>query len=213
AKCLFTAERPIRRRPAGVVARRSGARRAARARVPPGPARRIAWSGNLFAPRRAQSGAFTNDSLMLRHRPALSACLRVALIAAASVALAAKTLAAPVKTAHVEAELVAAQTALVPGEPLTVALRLSMQKGWHTYWQNPGDSGLPTTLEWKLPSEISAGPIEWPAPHALPAGPLVNYGYDGEVLHLVQLTPPQTRGTGATAGAAARAHWAPCHKG
>ena len=114
------------------------------------------------------------------------------------------------KTEHVEAELVAAQTALVPGEPLTVALRLTMQKGWHTYWQNPGDSGLPTTLEWKLPAGISAGPIEWPAPHALPAGPLVNYGYDGEVLHLVQLTPQPTLTTGAPAVLRARADWLVC---
>ena len=76
-------------------------------------------------------------------------------------------------------------TALVPGEPVTVALRLAMEKGWHTYWQNPGDSGLPTTLAWTLPAGLEAGPIEWPAPHALPVGPLVNYGYEGEVLHLV----------------------------
>ena len=51
--------------------------------------------------------------------------------------------------------------------------------------RNPGDSGLPTTLAWKLPAGVDAGPIEWPAPRALPVGPLVNYGYEGEVLHLV----------------------------
>ena len=62
---------------------------------------------------------------------------------------------APVKTEHVEAELVAERSALVPGEPLTVALRLTMDRGWHTYWRNPGDSGLPTTLEWKLPRRLS----------------------------------------------------------
>ncbi|HVN36209.1 MAG TPA: thioredoxin family protein [Casimicrobiaceae bacterium] len=114
------------------------------------------------------------------------------------------------KTEHVEAELVAAQTAVVPGETLTVALRLSMQKGWHTYWQNPGDSGLPTTLEWKLPEGITAGPIEWPVPRALPAGPLVNYGYDGEVLHLVTLTAQPTLEPGAPTLLRARADWLVC---
>src|SRR6267154_1441352 len=89
--------------------------------------------------------------------------------------------------AHVEAELVAARTGLTPGQPLTVALRLAMQRGWHTYWQNPGDSGLPTTLEWKLPAGLSAGPIQWPVPRVLPVGPLVNYGYEGEVLLLVDI--------------------------
>ncbi len=131
-------------------------------------------------------------------------------IAAAAFALAGGTVAAPVKTAHVEAELVAAMTALVPGEPVTVALRLSMEKGWHTYWQNPGDSGLPTTLAWKLPAGIEAGPIEWPAPRELPVGPLVNYGYEGEVLHLVQLKVPRTLTIGDTVVLAARAEWLVC---
>ncbi|HET7098271.1 MAG TPA: protein-disulfide reductase DsbD domain-containing protein, partial [Casimicrobiaceae bacterium] len=135
---------------------------------------------------------------------------RGTLVAAIAIASASGALAAPVKTEHVEAELVAAQTTLVPGEALTVALRLSMQKGWHTYWQNPGDSGLPTTLEWKLPAGITAGPIEWPVPRALPAGPLVNYGYEGEALHLVTLTPQSTLPTGTSAMLRARADWLVC---
>ena len=89
--------------------------------------------------------------------------------------------AAPVKTDHVEAELVAERTALVPGVPSTLALRLKIEDGWHTYWRNPGDSGLPTTLAWKLPPGFVASEIEWPPPRALPVGPLVNYGYEGEV--------------------------------
>jgi len=118
--------------------------------------------------------------------------------------------AAPVKTAHVEAELVAAKTAIVPGEPITVALRLAIQKDWHTYWQNPGDSGLPTTLAWKLPAGIEAGPIEWPVPKVLPVGPLVNYGYEGEVLHLVELKPQRTLADGGPVTLAARAEWLVC---
>src|SRR5258707_14977487 len=104
-----------------------------------------------------------------------------------AVALALPAVAAPVRTPHVEAELVPENTALTPGRPLTVALRLAMQRGWHTYWQNPGDSGLPTTIEWKLPAGLSAGPIQWPVPRVLPVGPLVNYGYEGEVLLLVDI--------------------------
>jgi thiol:disulfide interchange protein DsbD len=133
-----------------------------------------------------------------------------ALCAAASIALAAAAVAAPVRTEHVEAELVAARTALVPGEPLTVALRLGIDKGWHTYWQNPGDSGLPTTLEWTLPRGVSAGPIEWPAPRLLPAGPLLNYGYENEALHLVTLTTVPDSLSGREVTVKARADWLVC---
>jgi len=135
-----------------------------------------------------------------------------ALCAAASFVLATTALAAPVRTEHVEAELVAAKTAIVPGQPLTVALRLAIAKGWHTYWRNPGDSGLPTTLEWKLPAGVTAGPIEWPAPRLLPAGPLLNYGYENEVLHLVELKAAPSLVPGSTATLSARADWLVCRE-
>ena len=132
---------------------------------------------------------------------ALAALLMVAASAAG---------AAPVRTPNVEAELVAERTALTPGQPLTVALRMKMREGWHTYWLNPGDSGLPTTLDWKLPPGLTAGSIVWPAPHALPAGPLINYGYEGEVFHLVELAPAATLAIGAPVTLNARADWLVC---
>ncbi len=121
-----------------------------------------------------------------------------------------QALAQAVRTPHLEAELVAARTALTPGQPLTVALRLAMQRGWHTYWQNPGDSGLPTTIEWKLPAGLSAGPIQWPVPHALPVGPLVNFGYEGEVLLLVDISAVPDFMSGKSTTLSARADWLVC---
>ena len=53
---------------------------------------------------------------------------------------------------HSEATLVSEQDAIVPGEPLTVGLRLNMEEGWHSYWKNPGASGEPTSIDWALPS-------------------------------------------------------------
>src|SRR5688572_10776715 len=91
--------------------------------------------------------------------------------------------AAPVLTEHVEAELVAAARP-EPGKALTVALRLKSIPHWHTYWRNPGDSGQPTTIQWKLPQVWEAGAFQWPAPTRLPAGPLMNFGYEEEVLLL-----------------------------
>ena len=143
-----------------------------------------------------------------RRRRRSAAAFALALLAGA--ALSGGVMAAVVRTPNVEAELVAERTALTPGRPLTVALRLKMREGWHTYWLNPGDSGLPTTLEWTLPAGLTAGPIVWPAPHALPAGPLVNYGYEGEVFHLVELTPAASLAAGAPVTVSARADWLVC---
>jgi thiol:disulfide interchange protein/DsbC/DsbD-like thiol-disulfide interchange protein len=130
--------------------------------------------------------------------------LPIAALAASVVALA-----APARTAHVEAELVAAQTALVPGTPSSVAVRLKMDRGWHTYWRNPGDSGLPTTIAWTLPAGLTAGSIEWPAPRALPVGPLVNYGYEDEVFLLTEIAVAPGFAA-SSANLAARVDWLVC---
>jgi thiol:disulfide interchange protein DsbD len=140
----------------------------------------------------------------------MPAALHRILAALALAALAGGVAAAPVKTEHVEAELVAEQAALVPGATTTVALRLRIADHWHTYWRNPGETGLPTTLDWKLPPGYLPGAIEWPAPRLLPVGPLKNYGYEGEVLHLVPLTVPATATPGEKVTLAARADWLVC---
>ncbi|HEY0824843.1 MAG TPA: protein-disulfide reductase DsbD domain-containing protein, partial [Ramlibacter sp.] len=96
---------------------------------------------------------------------------------------------AVVTSERVRAELVAhAPEGLVPGKPVWVGLQITHQPEWHTYWKNPGDSGLPTTLEWQLPPGIEAGEIAWPLPKKIPVGPLANYGYEDTVLLPVPLT-------------------------
>jgi thiol:disulfide interchange protein DsbD len=91
-------------------------------------------------------------------------------------------------TDHVKASLLAyAPQGIGAGQPLQLGLQLEHKDGWHTYWKNPGDSGLPVSLTWTLPAGVTAGPTAWPVPKRLPYGPLVNYGYDGTVLLLVAL--------------------------
>ena len=131
----------------------------------------------------------------------------VALVLATSAMV---VLAAPVQTDHVEAELVAERTAVVPGKPLTLALRLKMDREWHTYWRNPGDSGLPTTIQWTLPPGFKAGDIEWPAPTRIDVATLANYGYDGEILLPVTLRVPASLATGTAIPIKARAEWLVC---
>ena len=110
---------------------------------------------------------------------------------AALLAAALPVFAAPVvKTEHVEAQLLPERTHAQPGKPAVVGLRLQMIPHWHTYWKNPGDSGLPTRIKWSLPPGWSAGAIQWPHPKNLPVGPLNNFGYEDEVVLLTELTVP-----------------------
>lgn len=125
--------------------------------------------------------------------------------------LAAAAAAAPVKTEHVEAELVAERAAVAPGQTVTVALIQRIIPRWHTYWLNPGESGLPTEIAWTLPEGWSAGPIQWPAPQRIPVGPLVNYGYEDLAVLLVDVTAP----AGAKPGPAtlrAEVNWLVCEE-
>jgi thiol:disulfide interchange protein DsbD len=98
---------------------------------------------------------------------------------------------AVVTTPQVRAELVAhAPEGVVPGKPLWLGLVIQHKPEWHTYWKNPGDSGLPTTLQWTLPVGFTAGDIQWPTPKKLPIGPLMNFGYEGTLLLPVPVTVP-----------------------
>lgn len=95
------------------------------------------------------------------------------------------------ETGHARASLlVHAPGGIEPGAEVWLGLRIEHQPHWHTYWLNPGDSGLPTTTAWTLPAGFAAGDIAWPTPKQLPLGPLMNYGYDGDLLLPVRLTVP-----------------------
>ncbi len=98
---------------------------------------------------------------------------------------------AVVTTPQVRAELVAhAPEGIAAGQALWLGLRIEHRPHWHTYWKNPGDSGLPTTLSWTLPPGWQAGEIEWPTPRKLPVGPLMNFGYEGTLLLPVRVQVP-----------------------
>ncbi|MEE7440692.1 protein-disulfide reductase DsbD domain-containing protein [Methylobacterium oryzae] len=90
----------------------------------------------------------------------------------------------------VRASLVAEPAAVAGAQPFTLAVRMQVKPGWHVYWRNPGDSGLPPEVTWTLPAGFSAGAIRWPAPERIPIATLMNYGYEGEVTLLVPVTPP-----------------------
>jgi thiol:disulfide interchange protein DsbD len=114
-----------------------------------------------------------------------------------------------VTTDNVRAELLSEVSQVKAGEPFWVALRETMRPHWHTYWKNPGDAGQPTDIAWKLPAGVTADPIVWPAPTKIDVSGVVNYGFEGDVLLLVKITPPSDF-SGSTLSLAADAHWLVC---
>ncbi|NNU16915.1 thiol:disulfide interchange protein [Parvularcula sp. ZS-1/3] len=115
-----------------------------------------------------------------------------------------------VRTGHAESRLIAETTAAVPGETLWVALAQELEEGWHVYWKNPGDSGLPLSLGWTLPEGWEAGEIGYPIPHRLPLGPLTNFGHEGSPTFLVPITVPEGFATGESVTLDVFAEWLIC---
>ena len=115
-----------------------------------------------------------------------------------------------IRAGELQAGLVAERSGVVSGQPLMAGLRLMHDPHWHTYWRNPGDSGLPTRIEWELPSGWRAGPIQWPTPKRLPVGPLANFGYEDDLLLPVEIFPPAGLAVGSEVVLRARASWLVC---
>lgn len=120
--------------------------------------------------------------------------------------------AAAATTDQVEVELVSANVALVPGQSAWLGLRFKHAPQWHTYWINPGDSGLPTKLSWTLPAGYRADDIAWPVPKRFRVGDLYNFGYDGEMVLPVRIAVPGNAAVGSTAAIDVEAKWLVCHE-
>jgi thiol:disulfide interchange protein DsbD len=84
--------------------------------------------------------------------------------------------------------------------------------GWHTYWQNPGDSGMATSVQWTLPKGWKAGPIEWPVPEVLTGPSGTNYCYPKEVLLPELVTPPADASLGQQITLKAKVGWLVCNE-
>jgi thiol:disulfide interchange protein len=115
---------------------------------------------------------------------------RILLLMSLLVGLAAPAAAEIDQLAKVQTRFIADRDAVKPGAAFTVALEENIRPGWHTYWSNPGEVGQPTEIKWTLPPGWKAGQVQWPYPIRLPVPPLMDYGYEGKVWLLLDLTAP-----------------------
>ncbi len=147
------------------------------------------------------SYAYNSKNMSTRFLNSLTAALALLILPAVVLAQ---------ESTHASAELIANVSAIKAGEPFTVGLKIKIDPEWHVYWTNPGDSGLATKLHLTLPAGFSAGDVQYPVPERLVLpGDLLNYAYEGEVMLLVQITPPkQLNEKSITIGG--RASWLVC---
>ena len=109
----------------------------------------------------------------------------------------------------VAASLTSHAAEIVPGQSFWVSVHLAMEKGWHTYSDPPGDSGLPTQILWDLPPGFSAGEIIWPKPRKLTESGITNYIYEDAVDLKIKITVPKdVKGRDVTLNA--RVKWLEC---
>lgn len=130
-----------------------------------------------------------------------------AMLAAPSVAEAARS---RVVTTYADSALFPVEQGFAPGRTTTLVFHQRLRTGWHVYWKNPGDSGLPLELDWRLPEGFAAGDALYPTPEHISLGPLANYGHHGEPVFLLPVTAPATARIGDTVELSVKATWLIC---
>ncbi|MEK7952361.1 protein-disulfide reductase DsbD domain-containing protein [Luteolibacter soli] len=115
--------------------------------------------------------------------------MKISALIAASLPFAMTALAAE-KSGHADAELIAGVASYQPGKTVPVGIKLKIEPGWHSYWVNPGEGGMPMSAKWTLPAGWKAGELKAPVPKRFKTGDLPGFGYEGEAIYRVDLTPP-----------------------
>lgn len=110
----------------------------------------------------------------------------------------------------IRAELMAQKEIVLPKEEFFLALKMTLPRGWHVYWKNPGDAGEPVELKLDLPEGFSETRRLWPTPKRFNVGPLTEYGYEREAWLLVGVLASEQMNVGEILTVSGRAVWLAC---
>jgi DsbC/DsbD-like thiol-disulfide interchange protein len=112
---------------------------------------------------------------------------------------------------HVQTELLTSVSSIELGKPFWLGIRLTIDPGWHIYWENAGDAGLPTRVKFSLPDGFSAGPVLYPTPSRFVApGNITMFGYENSVMLMAKITPPANLSADFQGQFKAAVHWLVC---
>ncbi len=115
-------------------------------------------------------------------------------------------------TEYTTTEIIAETDGIAPGATTWFAVRQHVRENWHVFWVNPGDAGIPLSLQWTLPEGFETGLPLHPAPEYIPVGPLASYAHEGTPVFLVPVTAPTHLTTGTTINVVIDAAWQVCEE-
>ena len=72
-------------------------------------------------------------------------------------------------------------------EKIPIGLWVTLRKGWHSYWKNPGDIGKSLKATWTLPKGVQLNSLPWPLPERIQSGIVTNFGYKNNFLLISEL--------------------------
>jgi DsbC/DsbD-like thiol-disulfide interchange protein len=95
---------------------------------------------------------------------------------------------------HTAARLIAGATAKTAAATfLRAGIEIRLDSGWHTYWRDPGDTGVPPTFDFSGSDNVKSAKVLWPAPKAFPDGAGgTSIGYVDHIILPVQVVPQDT---------------------
>ena len=113
---------------------------------------------------------------------------------------------------HSQGELLSSVTSIHAQDKFWLALHIKLQDGWHTYWQNPGDSGVAPDFKLSLPKGFIAGETQFLAPDIAQTSDMVDYGYHDDVWFLIPVSyiPAPSSVTDSSLLFSVHAHWLVC---
>lgn len=117
--------------------------------------------------------------------------------------------ASPLQAPHIELSLQSELPSIRLGVPFWIGIHQKIEKDWHTYWQNPGDSGIAPKIRWTVPAGFQVGAIQWPTPKRIRVRVLANFGYEQEILLPLLITPPK-QFSGSSVRISADLEWLVC---
>ena len=116
----------------------------------------------------------------------------------------------PQECEYARVQLIADTSIIVPGESFLLGIRFELEKDWHLYWENPGSSGFPLSVEWNLPTGFKVGPLQFPSPQRYELSGFVTYVHEEAPMFIVPVTVPKNASVNTPVTIQASAQWLLC---